>query len=445
MREINITADDLVSSLLGLSRQKQVCLLDSCGVSHLGAHLLIAGIEPLETLNITGENPSETLELFSKKLSPPELAGIFTISYDLGLKLENIRPREKKFPAPTETDIFLAVFDCLITHDYNTGKTQLAGNEANFDKIEKYLLDSNFPKNPKNTEKSKISSNFSKAHYVSAVEKIQEFIKCGDTYQTNLTRQIRAQLPENLTAQKIFQSLRKSHPAPFAAFFRRKNDYVVSISPERFLKVQKAKAELQGWRISTSPIKGTKPRGQTAAEDKFLRDALLSSEKDKAENVMIVDLLRNDIGRICEFGSVEVEKLCDLETHPTLFHLVSTVSGKLRENVDFADIIKAVFPCGSITGAPKIRTMRIIDEFETAGRGLSMGAIGYFVTDNERWNLENKIDMNVAIRTMLVREREAIFNVGGGIVIDSKPEDEYAETLLKAQALLNAINAEALS
>jgi para-aminobenzoate synthetase component 1 len=174
---------------------------------------------------------------------------------------------------------------------------------------------------------------------------------------------------------------------------------------------------------------------------------------------MIVDLIRNDIGRICKFGSVSVEKLCDLETHPTLFHLVSTVEGELRENLRFFDIIKAVFPCGSITGAPKIRTMQLIEELETAPRGLSMGAIGYSIpnsrfqipnskfkipdaeTHNSRLSTFHYFDLSVAIRTMVIRENEAVFNVGGGIVIDSDPQAEYEETLTKARALLNALNA----
>jgi len=186
------------------------------------------------------------------------------------------------------------------------------------------------------------------------------------------------------------------------------------------------------------------------------RRELLTSEKDLAENTMIVDLLRNDLGRICKFGSVQVEKLCDLETHPTLYHLVSTVRGELRENINFSDILKAVFPCGSITGAPKISTMRIIDELETANRGLSMGAIGYYVSSPksqvpslkssasfdlglETWDLG--LDLSVAIRTMIIKNNEATFNVGGGIVIDSILDLEYEETLVKAKALLRALGA----
>src|SRR5262249_32764430 len=158
----------------------------------------------------------------------------------------------------------------------------------------------------------------------------------------------------------------------FAAFITRKDSTVVSASPERFFRVE-------GNRLTTSPIKGTRPRGKTKIEDDALRSELLLSQKDIAENTMIVDLLRNDLGRVCEFGSVKVEKLCDLEEHPTLFHLVSTISGILRNHMRSSDILKAVFPSGSITGAPKISTMRIIDEIETAPRGLSMGAIGLYV------------------------------------------------------------------
>ncbi|MGI8556035.1 MAG: anthranilate synthase component I family protein, partial [Pyrinomonadaceae bacterium] len=263
---------------------------------------------------------------------------------------------------------------------------------------------------------------------------------------------------------------------PFAAFLRRETDVVISASPERFFQVQSpefgvrnSEFRIQNQRIiSVSPIKGTRRRGKNAAEDLRLREELLSSEKDRAENIMIVDLLRNDIGRICKYGSVAVEKLCDLETHPTLFHLVSTVRGELRDDAKFSEILKAVFPCGSITGAPKIRTMQIIDELETAPRGLSMGAIGCsqsskFKVNSSKFGVQSSefgvqsfgsqthhspltthhyTDLSVAIRTMVVRGNEAIFNVGGGIVIDSVPEEEYAETLTKAQALLAALNAE---
>lgn len=435
MRKIEISADDLVLSLLEFSEQNKICLLDSCGVSHLDSHLLIAGIKPLEVLEITNKNAARTLEIFQEKLNRKNTAHFFTISYDFGLKLENIEPREKEFANFPESDIFLHVFDCLIIHDYNSGETFLRGNEEKFDEIEKILFGQNIYKNFNSIGTSKISSNFTRESYIETVQTIQEYIKRGDTYQTNLTQQFRAELAENLSAQKIFRHLRKSHPAPFAAFFKREKDFVVSISPERFLKVQRSKIKDHSFNILVNPIKGTRRRGKNSAEDLRLKNELIGSEKDRAENTMIVDLMRNDIGKICKFGSVTVEKLCDLETHPTLFHLVSTVSGELGENVNFADILKAVFPCGSITGAPKHRTMRIIDELETANRGLSMGALGFS-------DFDKNFDLSVAIRTLTIRGNEAIFNVGGGIVIDSVPELEYEESLLKAQAIFDCLKVE---
>jgi para-aminobenzoate synthetase component I len=455
MREINVSADRLVAALLALPEEKNLCLLDSCGVGHLGSHLLIAGFAPIEVLEISDSEAAKTLARLDEKLSQTDLAAVFTISYDFGLKLENIAPREKEFSNFAEPDVFLALFDALIIHDYDAKKTFLAGNEAKFDEIENAILKSADSINLElstESSNSKLFSNFTKFEYENAVEKIKERIRDGDTYQTNLTRQIRVELAENVAPEQIFQNLRKNHPAPFAAFLRRKNDVVISASPERFFRVE---SENKNSRlISVSPIKGTRPRGKSVEEDLRLKNELLNSEKDRAENVMIVDLLRNDIGRICEFGSVKVEKLCDLEEHPTLFHLVSTVSGALRENVKFSDIIRAVFPCGSITGAPKISTMRIIDEIETAPRGLSMGAIGYYVPSLKSqvssqmidsifdlklgtWDLG--LDASVAIRTMVVRGREAIFNVGGGIVIDSAAADEFAETVVKSKALLESI------
>lgn len=448
MREIKISADNLVRSLLNLANEKRVCLLDSCGVPYLGSHLLVAGIDPLETLEISGANTEKTLQILDRKISQNKPASIFTISYNFGLKLENIEPRAKEFPIFPEPDVFLAVFDCLIVHDYNTHKTFLTGNEKRFSEIETILIETDKTIDEHPTERSSLSSNFTRESYIETIEKAKKFIKRGDTYQINLTRQIRARLPENLSAAKIFWRLRKSHPAPFAAFIRRENDTVVSISPERFFRVQNPKikvqcprSEVQSPTISVSPIKGTRPRGKSAEEDSRLKEELLNSPKDRAENVMIVDLLRNDIGRICEFGTVKVEKLCELEQHPTLFHLVSTINGELRKNIKFSDIIRAVFPCGSITGAPKIRTMQIIDELETADRGLSMGAIG-FAVQGSKFKVPSRFDLSVAIRTMVVRENEAIFNVGGGIVFDSQPEKEYEETGVKARAIFNALTAE---
>lgn len=435
VHEIEISADALVTRLLALSAERRVCILDSCGVGHLGSHLLLAGIDPVETLKISKDDPDETLRIFEEKLSG-DLAGMFTISYDLGLNLEKIEPRIKEISSVAEPDIYLALFDALVVHDYDSGKTFLTGKVERFDGIvgELSIVEPEAD-HPFTDTTPKITSNFTMAGYLEAIETIKEYIRSGDTYQTNLTQQLRVEVPRDLTPGHIFWRLRRDHPAPFAAFIERGDSTVVSASPERFFKVTPNNL------ISTSPIKGTRPRGVTPEQDADLRNELLASAKDRAENVMIVDLLRNDIGRVCEFGSVRIEKLCELEEHPTLFHLVSTITGELRQDTEVSDILRAVLPCGSITGAPKIRTMRIIDEIETASRGLSMGAIGCHIPVGGAWgDVSGMLDLSVAIRTMVVQNGEAVFNVGGGIVIDSIAENEYEETLLKAKALLNALN-----
>lgn len=453
MREIKISADELSLALLGLPADKRVCILDSCGVGHLGSHLMIAGVSPVDMAEISNENAGVTLRLFEEKLKDDSLAAIFTLSYDFGLKLEQFERRQNAHDI-NEPDVFIALFDCLIVHDYDSGRTFLTGNEDKFNEIEKLLNASRFSPRS-NISTISLISNFTKTEYVAAVVQIQEYIRRGDTYQTNLTQQLRAVLPDVSAPEQIFWNLRRDHPAPFSAFLRRENSTVVSASPERLIKIEKG--PFSSFRISASPIKGTRPRGKTAMEDYSLRAELLASEKDRAENTMIVDLVRNDLGRICRYGSVTVESLCDLEVHPTLFHLVSTVSGELRENLTLGEIIRAVFPCGSITGAPKIRTMELIDRIETSKRGLSMGVIGIHVRgteskvqspkpkvqDSQPWTLDfglsTLVEMSVAIRTMVVSGNEAVFNVGGGIVIDSDPDKEYDESLLKAKALITAL------
>ena len=431
MQRIDISADELVSALLQIAASETVSILDSCGVHHLGSHLLIAGIKPISSHEIAGKEPERTLTFLDEALRAKDLASIFTISYDFGKRLLNISP--ERF-VNKEPDIFLAQFDSLIVHDYYTGITNIVGNADRFDFIRSILVANTGKFDPEvSAAETTVQSNFTRTEYLSAIDAIKEQIRNGNTYQTNLTQQLSAQLPEGLTPQVIFHRLRLDHPAPFAAFITRLDSTVVSASPERFFNVDSKMRK-----ISTSPIKGTRPRGADFVEDSALRQALLNSEKDRAENTMIVDLLRNDIGRICEFGSVVVEKLCDLEEHPTLFHLVSTISGEVNRNTAFSDILKSVFPCGSITGAPKISTMRIIDEIEPSPRGLSMGAIGYHIPHSS-FRIPYSFDLSVAIRTMVIRDQVATFNVGGGIVTDSDPESEYDETLTKAIALLKAI------
>ncbi|MBA3769675.1 MAG: chorismate-binding protein, partial [Blastocatellia bacterium] len=330
MREVEFSAGQLIALLLKGDAFPGAAILDSCGVGHVGSHLLIAGREPSEGLEIKDKDVAETLATLDHIMSQ-DRAAIFTISYDFGARMLGIEPDGES----SEPDVYIATFDSLLIHDYDTGRTSQIGatRELPAPMSEGGVA---LPQG-----RSSLSSNFSKTDYVAAIKEIQELIRDGFTYQTNLTHQLTAALPESLTPEAIFHTLRQAHPTPFAAFIRRLGSTVVSASPERFFRIH-------GDAISTSPIKGTRRRGETRAGDLALRQELLASEKDRAENTMIVDLLRNDLGRVCEYGSVTVEKLCDLEEHPTLFHLVSTVNGKLRADARFSDILWALFPCGSI-------------------------------------------------------------------------------------------------
>ena len=425
---LDLTADELISAVLGMAADEPVCVLDSSGVPHLGSHLLIAGVGPARTIDLASADVSETLEAFDSLLGSG-LAVIFTISYEFGRKIQGF---ESAHPANEEPDIFASLFDVLIVHDYRNGSTSLVGDEGKFASAAAKLNAAAAYPVTTSSRGSVVRSNVRRDEYLHTVDGVKERIRCGDTYQANITQQLSADLHDDLTAEKIFLDLRKAHPAPFSAFIRRYDSTVISASPERFFRIEDSI-------ITTSPIKGTRPRGKLTHEDEALRRELLTSTKDRAENTMIVDLLRNDLGRVCEYGSVRVEKLCELQEHPSLFHLVSTVSGRLRANTRPSDVLRALFPCGSITGAPKISTMRIIDEIEPSPRGLSMGAIGYYIPPTN-FDMPEIIDTSVAIRTMVVRGQKATFNVGGGIVIDSEPGKEYDETLTKASALMNAIN-----
>jgi len=278
------------------------------------------------------------------------------------------------------------------------------------------------------TEQMSLKGGFTHKGYVDAVEKARQYIIAGDIFEVNLSQRFEAEL--SITPYELYRRLRQINPAPFACYLGFDKVSVVSASPERFLRIQ-------GDRVETRPIKGTRPRGKTPEEDEALANELLSSAKDRAENIMIVDLERNDLGRVCRFGTVKVPELAILEVFPTVFHLTSTVVGRLGEGKNGIDLLKATFPGGSITGAPKVRAMEIIDELEPTKRSVYTGSIGYLSYNGD-------LDLNIAIRTFLVKERKAYFQVGGAVVYDSDPEAEYQETLDKARALIDALNMAAL-
>jgi len=268
-----------------------------------------------------------------------------------------------------------------------------------------------------------LKSNFTPEEYIKAVDRVREYIAAGDVFQVNLSQRFEADL--KIPPYELYKRLRMVNPAPFASYLNFQGVTIVSASPERFLKVQ-------GDLVETRPIKGTRPRGRDPVEDERLAQELTHSTKDRAENVMIVDLERNDLGRVCRYGTVTVTELAILETFPTVFHLTSTVVGRLRRGKSNIDLLKATFPGGSITGAPKVRAMEIIDELEPTKRSVYTGSIGYL-------SFNEDMDINIVIRTFLIKEGKAYFQVGGGIIYDSDSEAEYMETLDKAKALILAL------
>ncbi len=269
-----------------------------------------------------------------------------------------------------------------------------------------------------------VVSHLDREVYLRAFERIQTYIREGDCYQVNFAQRFSA--PAAGDPWTVYRALRETNPAPFSAFLRLPQGAVLSSSPERFLQVRDG-------RVETKPIKGTRPRCLNPEEDLYQAQALRESPKDRAENLMIVDLLRNDLSKNCRLGSVKVPKLFEVETFATVHHLVSTVIGQLDEGRHALDLLRGCFPGGSITGAPKIRAMEIIEELEGIRRGVYCGAIGYVGYDGA-------MDTNIVIRTLVHSGGEIHFWAGGGIVADSKGEQEYQESFDKAAALIQVLS-----
>jgi para-aminobenzoate synthetase component 1 len=268
-----------------------------------------------------------------------------------------------------------------------------------------------------------LRSNFTHDDYLRAVAVARDHITAGEIYQVNLSQRFDGHLA--VDPWGLYQRLRSINPAPFAACLHLDEVKVLSASPERFLKVD-------GDRVETRPMKGTRPRGRSETEDAALARELRDSIKDRAENVMIVDLERNDLGRVCRIGTVNVSELCTLERYPTVFQLTSCVEGRMADGKSPVDLLQACFPGGSVTGAPKVRAMEIIDDLEPTRRGIYTGSIGYL-------GFGGQMDLSIVIRTIMVKGDRVYLQVGGGIVYDSDPEEEYQETLHKAEALFQAL------
>jgi para-aminobenzoate synthetase component 1 len=361
---------------------------------------------------------------------PPFVGGaIGYFGYDLGRLLE--RMPDRLAPDPDLADLDLAFFDEILAWDHGAERgwligLELAGRQGSVAGLRELLEGrSAAAPAPRSRPAVEFRSNVSRDRYLATVRRVLREIAGGEVYQVNLSQRLEGEW--TATAWEAYERLRQASPVPFGAFLQLEPDLaILSASPERFLR-------LDGGRVETRPMKGTRPRGSSHQDDVRLADELRSSSKDRAENAMIVDVLRNDLGRVCRTGSVTVEQMCALEGYATVWQMVSTVVGELPPESDALDLIRACFPGGSITGAPKIRAMQLIEELETVRRGVYCGAIGYL-------SASGAMDSSVAIRTVVLDGRRLLLPVGGGIVADSDPEAEYQESLIKARAALTAFD-----
>ncbi|KAA0971740.1 aminodeoxychorismate synthase component I [Aureimonas fodinaquatilis] len=372
---------------------------------------------------------------------PPFIGGaIGYFAYDFGQTLERLdRPQDWHNAARLA---YLALYDTVLAINLHSNKCFLisTGFSETLDnssplrdrkaQAEKRLelFETALARAPRalaeNPLVTSFKSDFTPQTYAASIERVQNYIRAGDIYQANIAQCFEADLPSDFDAMAFYARLRQTNPAPFAAYLETPGQIIASSSPERFIR-------LQGRNVETRPIKGTARREKDPVRDAQTAAALQASVKDRAENIMIVDLLRNDLSRVCTPESVNVSVLCGLETYASVHHLVSAVTGELRTGYDALDLVAATFPGGSITGAPKIRAMDIITEIENRLRGVYCGAIGYI-------GFDGAMDLNIAIRTVSIAQNRASFSAGGGITILSDAAGEYDESFAKAARLLQA-------
>ncbi|MDT8407109.1 MAG: aminodeoxychorismate synthase component I [Methylococcales bacterium] len=421
------------------ARQPWAVFLDSgFPGSHAGRYDIIAA-EPVSTLLTHGsktlrhdshgvtasyENPFTLVRnALQHRQSPvtefPFIGGaIGYFGYDLTRRMAGLATPDSMWMA----DMAVAIYDWAVIIDHQLRQSHLVGFISPQRAEQLALCFSRLPDPawPHFQVTAQVKADMPHDQYAAAFAKVHAYLREGDCYQINLTQ--RFQAPCQGDAFAAYPVLRELNAAPFSAFMRTPEGCVLSSSPERFLKLDRGV-------VQTKPIKGTRPRKATAADDLKQRHKLSASLKDRAENVMIVDLLRNDLSKSCRLGSVVVPELFAIESFATVHHLVSTVTGKLAEHEDALSLLEACFPGGSITGAPKIRAMQIIDELEPYPRGVYCGAIGYIGYDGN-------MDTNIAIRTLVERQDTIYCWAGGGIVHDSELAKEYQECFDKAQAML---------
>lgn len=449
---------DPISVLQKFSDQKGLCFLDSARPSENTARYSFLVFNPFLKISakanqveingrIEAGNPflilQQQLKRFkmSRQINLPPFQGgaVGYFSYDLLRHLEKIPPHgSDPLLLP---DMQIGFYDTVIAFDHQEknvlimssglSEEDIQGREQKAQANCTFVLDRMAQDIQPNTEKvlklpkEMIRSNFTADTYAKSVQKIIDYIYAGDIFQANMSQCFSTQLPDDFTGLDLYLKLRRINPAPFAALLQYDDLTIISASPERFLTLQENEVE-------TRPIKGTRARSADPEEDARLAKELLSSEKDRAENMMIVDLMRNDLSRVCDEHTVVVQQLCGLESFASVHHLVSVVKGRLRENTDAIDLLMATFPGGSITGAPKVRSMEIIAELEPTARGPYCGSIGYI-------GFDGSMDTSIVIRSFVKKGNKLTFQAGGGIIADSSPEEEYRETLTKAASLLKVL------
>jgi para-aminobenzoate synthetase component 1 len=372
--------------------------------------------------------------------APPFTVGATgTFSYEAGRLFERLPPpRLSRHPCP---DIELWFHDAAMVFDHNERRAFLISSEQpgtptpertrrreRIERLREWLADTAEPaaRPPVLIPRQAWRSNMQPQAFRNAVARVRDYVAAGDIFQANIAHRLSAEMPEAYDPVGVYLQLRAANPAPFSAFLAGDGRIVASTSPELFLR-------LRDRRVETRPIKGTRRRSGDPDEDGALARELLASDKDRAENVMIVDLLRNDLSRVALPGTVRVPALCELESYAAVHHLVSVVTAELQPGKDALDLLAASFPGGSITGAPKIRAMEIIHELEPDRRGVYCGSVLHF-------GLDGSLHSNIAIRTLVCEGDLASFHVGGGITLLSDPEEEYQETLAKAERLFQAFD-----
>jgi len=448
-REIVADLETPVSAFLKINRGGNSFLLESVEGGQRLARYSFIGTDPYRMLTTKGESKIDPLPLIAEELSkyrivpisglPPFCGGaVGYLAYETVTRFEDL-PSPDRDPLGLPESLFMFV-DTMLIFDHVTHKIKvlsyahLDGDieeayQKAVDRINSLVerLSQPLPHTKVATHHQnsyQLSSNFSKEQFETSVVRIKQYITAGEAIQVVLSQRL-AQ-PTDAAPFEIYRALRTINPSPYMFFLNLTDFCIIGASPEILVRVEDGT-------VMTRPLAGTRPRGKTPTEDARLEQELRSDEKERAEHIMLVDLGRNDIGRVSEPGTVEVSDLMDVERYSHVMHLVTHVQGKLRHNMSASDALRACFPAGTVSGAPKIRAMEIIAELEPEKRGPYAGAVGYF-------SFSGNMDMAIAIRTMVMKQGIAYVQAGSGIVYDSIPEREYEESLNKARALLKAIN-----